>query len=174
MTKAVVLLSFLVAFAAGVTVSRSIEAPAPSDAPFKKCGGWLGAELGLTPDQQQQLRQIWSETVHRGGRDRDERRRQLYRERDEAIADLIRPEDRERYTEVVRTYSEKLSALDSEWRSSFQAAVDRTKQMLTPQQREKYEKILQRRQSERGSRGWHRERGQLPSPREQRGTSRPT
>jgi Spy/CpxP family protein refolding chaperone len=157
MTKVVVVVGFLVAFAAGFVVGSQSRHPAavPATRPSHH-GGWLVAELNLTPQQQEQMKQIWSETAWRGGGDREERRRKLAEARDQAIAALIRPEDKGRYDRIVKDYAEQMAAMDREWRGSFQAAVERTKQILSPEQRAKYEELLQRHQREREG---HRERG---------------
>jgi len=157
MTKLVVIVGFLVAFGAGLAVGiKSRHAALPLTTRPSHHSGWLSAELNLTPQQQEQLKAIWSETMQRGGHEREEQRRPLRRQRDEGVAALIRPEDKPRYDKILEDYSEQTNALDGEWRSSYQAAVERTKQILTPQQRTKYEELLQRHESERGSHERHR------------------
>lgn len=158
MTKTVVLVCFLVAFAAGLAVGFQNRGPAAeSEQPkTQRCGGWLSAELNLTPEQKEQLDNIWSETARYGGRERMERRRQLYRERDEAIVALIRPEDQSKYDEILKKHTENMAALDREWRDSFHAAVEQTKQILTAEQREKYERLIERRHKDRGPRDRYR------------------
>ncbi len=155
MTRTIVIICFLVAFAAGLTVGiESYQAVAPSlDGP-KRCESGLAADLGLSAEQQEQLKKIWSETGRGGGRGWEERR-QIYRERDEAIAALIRPEDQPRYDEIMKKHAEQTAALEGEWRRSFETKVERTKQILTPEQRVKYEKMLERRHWERGGREHH-------------------
>lgn len=161
MAKAVVIVGFVVAFAAGLVVgfeSRQKVAQ-PTTRPSHHTG-WLAAELNLSPQQQERMREIWSKTAERGGRDRENRRRQLYRQRDEAIAALIRPEDKPRYEEILKSHADQLAALDREWRGSFQASVERTKEILTAEQRVKYEELLRRHESQRGSgERHHGERG---------------
>ncbi len=151
------MICFLVAFAAGLTVGIESQKPdGPQESSGRRCGG-LSTELNLTPQQREQMHRIWSDTARRGGREREERRRELWRERDQAIAQLIRPEDQAQYDQVIQSYTEKLAALDQEWRTSFDAAITQTKEILTPEQREKYDRMLQRHRSERGGRGgWYR------------------
>jgi Spy/CpxP family protein refolding chaperone len=157
MTRKIVIAGFLVAFAAGLVAGiESFRVTGRRATQTGRHSGWLSAELKLTPEQRDQLEKIWSETARRGGGEREELRRQLYRERDEAIAEMIRPEDKPRYEEILKKHSEKMAALDGEWHSSYQTAVDRTRQILTPEQRTRYEELLQHRQKERGSRDWHR------------------
>ncbi len=159
MTKVVVVVSFLVAFAAGLVVGAEVRRAGspPAKGPGRH-GGWLAAELSLSAAQQEQLEAIWSETASQGRRQREERRRDLYRQRDEAIAALVRPEDRPRYDAILQNHADQMTQLESEWRSSFEAAVERTKQILTPEQRVKYEEVVQRHQG--GREPWERHRGE--------------
>jgi Spy/CpxP family protein refolding chaperone len=155
-TKLIVMLGFLVAFAAGVAVglqNHGLIAPQsssnsnPTTHPNRRA--WLVTELNLTPDQQQQLNQIWSETARRGDHETDDQRRQIRKQRDDAISALVHPEDKSAYEQIMKNYSDQMSALEQQWRSSFESAVERTKQILTPQQREKYEEILAKNQWDR-------------------------
>jgi Spy/CpxP family protein refolding chaperone len=156
MTRLIVMMCFMVAFAAGLTVGIESQRPQePKESRSRRCGA-LSSELNLTADQQEQMHQIWSETARRGGREREDRRRELWRERDEAIRQLVPAEDQARYEEVMHDYYAKMRALDQEWRTSFDEAVNQTQQILTAEQREKYKKILERHRAERGSRGWYR------------------
>jgi Spy/CpxP family protein refolding chaperone len=176
MTKAVVIVGFIIAFTAGLVVGiESLRTSADPPPRSNHHRGWLAAELGLSSEQQEQLKEIWSKTAERGGRDREERRRQLFRQRDEAIVDLIRPEDKPRYEAILKNHADKLAALDSEWRSSFRNAVEQTKQILTPEQRAKYEQLLKHHEAERGFNDHHRgERGHEMGKRGgRRGASRP-
>jgi Spy/CpxP family protein refolding chaperone len=161
MTKIIVIIGFMVSFAAGLVVGISAHRPPlmptmpPGPRPDRGPGGWLTRELKLNPDQQEQMRQIWSEVAHRGGREQDERRAQLRRERDEAIAALIHPEDLGAYDQVLKHYSDQLAVLDKEWRDAFDAAVKKTESILTAEQLAKYQELRKQRQPpwEGGRRG---------------------
>src|SRR5687767_3855756 len=106
MTKLVVIIGFCVAFAAGLTVGLSrhrqqVEPDQPATtAPTTRHGhrgsSFLATELNLTPQQQEQLKEIWSRMA-RGGRSEHEQRRQELRDkRDADIESIIRPEDKEK------------------------------------------------------------------------------
>ena len=152
MTKLVVLIGFGVAFAAGLTVGTSrvrqrqqMEAGAsatPSTRPSHR--GFLPSELNLTQEQQEQLSKIWSEAARGGRSEQDDRRKQLRQKRDETIASLIRPEDKEKYEQTLKDYADQATAIDREMRDRFKKSVEETKQILTPEQRTKYEEILSR------------------------------
>jgi Spy/CpxP family protein refolding chaperone len=155
MTKVVVMICFAMAFAAGLMVGRQTrpvvvgpESSNPSAA-TRPSGGrhWsLVRELNLDPNQQKQLEKIWSETARMGGREREDRRRQLRRERDEAIASLVPPEHYGKYDQILKHYFEKTEAIDQEMKAAFDEAVRQTKEILTPEQRAKYEQLLKRHQ----------------------------
>jgi len=149
MTRLTVIIGFVVAFIAGLMVGME-RRPTPPNAgststqPSRPPRGWWVGELNLTPSQQEQMRQIWSEVARFGGREQDERRRQYRQERENAITALIRPEDAAKHEQILKEYAEKTAALDSEWRNSYLNAVDKTKGILTPEQRAQYETILKR------------------------------
>jgi len=167
MARIVVAIGFLIAFAAGLVVGLEMRQTAVASPPTTRPhgpDGFLARELNLSAKQQEQLHQIWSETVHRGGREQDDRRRQLREERDNAIAALVHPEDKGKYDEIVAKYTEQRTAMDNQMRASFQAAVEKTKEILTPEQRAKYEKILAQRQLDRGPDRGGRERDNSKDP----------
>lgn len=162
MTRVIVSLGFLLTFAAGLVVGmragpvRSADPadPAPptaADRPTTR-PGWLTSELQLTTEQQQQMRAIWSEAARHGGRDQDEKRRQLRRERDAAIAALVGEDHKASYDAIVKAYADGMAQLEAEWRARFQRAVEQTRAILTPEQQAKYELILSR-HAQDGGRG---------------------
>jgi hypothetical protein len=161
--KVILVVGFLITFGAGMVVGwqyrghEVLAAPATTTRPTSR-SGFLEAELNLSAEQREQMKKIWSETAHRGGREQEDRRRQFRKERDEAIAALIRPEDRAKYDTVLKTYSDKSSAMEREWRGNYERAVERTKEILNPEQRKKYEEILKKQENRRA---------------EERATSRP-
>jgi Spy/CpxP family protein refolding chaperone len=158
MTKVVVIIGFCVAFAAGLTVGLSrqaqVEQPtapaAPTSRPSHR-GGFL-AELKLTPEQQEKMKQIWEPS--RGGReDHEKRRRELRDKRDAAIEALIPAQQKQQYEQALADYRAGLDTLDEEMRDGFRKKVAATTQLLTPEQRTKYEDLLSRREWGRDGRG---------------------
>src|SRR6476646_957214 len=149
-TKLLVFAGFCVAFAAGVVAGmggrgafrpasastlNNVATTGPAGPGQHRGGGgpqgMLARELSLSAEQQEQLRQIWSETANRGRGERDEQRRQFRKEREDAIASLIGPENKDKYQQIQDDYTKKLEELDQQWRASFQNSVERTKQILT-------------------------------------------
>jgi Spy/CpxP family protein refolding chaperone len=156
MIKLVIILGFALSFAAGMVIGSypalvhtapANPVPVAATAPVEtRSRGWLSAQLGLTAEQRQQLNRIWSDTAREGRGERDERRRQYRRERDEAIAELVPSARLAEYDEIINTYSERVAELERESRDAYVAAVERTKTILTPEQRTRYEELLQRHQ----------------------------
>ncbi len=163
MSKVVVILGFLVSFAAGLTVGwRALPhattsvptAPGPKPQFGEKRGprdgldgrgptGWLTAVLTLSTDQQEKMKQIWSRAAHEGRRERDERRQALKKTRDESVKKLMADSGRKTdFDKINEAYTSGLSELDEEWKAKYQAAVAETKAILTDGQRTKYEEIL--------------------------------
>ena len=158
MTKLIVIIGFVVSFAAGLIVgieSRQTSiASTPGTATTRPSHGpgpgMLAAELNLSPQQQEAMKQIWSEMAKHGRGEQEDHRRQLRTERDDAIASLIRVEDKEKYDQIRKNYSDQTAAMDKEMRSRFDEAVRRTNEILSPEQQAKYKEFLSRHQFDRG------------------------
>ena len=159
MTKLVVIIGFVVSFAAGLIVGiesrqTSIASTTPGTATTRPSHGpgpgILAAEWNLTPQQQEAMKQIWSEMAKHGRGEQEDHRRQLRTERDDAIASLIRVEDKEKYDQIRKNYSDQTAAMDKEMRSRFDEAVKRTNEILSPEQQAKYKEFLSRHQFDRG------------------------
>lgn len=161
MTKLIVMIGFVVAFAAGWMAGANWSPTLPAQSAEERKegrsgrGSWLAEKLSLSAEQQKQLDEIWSEISRKGGREEMSKRYELRRERDAAIAALIRLEDMGAYDQVLKQYHEKTESLEGEWRATYQRAVERTKEILTPEQRAKYEEMLSR----QGWEGGPRDRG---------------
>ena len=141
--KVILLLSFLLTFAAGSSLGLMISFP--ESRPSRQSRLWRG--LNLTDKQREQMREIWSGVMsrRRGGR------RALVEERDEAIVALLTKKQLPQYEQIVREYERKLEDLSRQRQRRIQEAVERTKQILTPEQARKYEELRKlRRERARG------------------------
>jgi LTXXQ motif family protein len=181
MGKLIVVIGFVIAFASGWVVAlkthmaspaESQVAPGASTSPGPGRHGWLTTELNLRPDQQEQMKKIWSDTAHRGRQEMEDRRRAFRKERDDAIAALVRPEDRAKYEQIQKSYAEHNAQLERESRASFQSAVEQTKRILDPAQQQKYDQILKRQEAERASHE-REQQNRRAADEQQRATSRP-
>jgi Spy/CpxP family protein refolding chaperone len=151
MVKLVVTFGFLLAFAAGLVVgmeksSSTPAAPGPATHPSGPRG--MAAELNLSTEQQDQMKKIWSDVAQRGrGQPQQgEHRMQLRQERDEAIANLVHPEDKDKYDQIQKSFRDQVDAMDREMRDAFEKAVKATDEILTPEQRTKYHEMLAKHQ----------------------------
>jgi len=147
-TKILLVVVFLVTFAAGAVAGRlswqsEHRPPGPS---------FLAAELNLTNEQREQMHNIWTEVMGDGGRRQGDQRRVLGQERDQAIAALMAPEQKPQYEKILQDYTRKVDELSQERKKAFDQAVERTKQILTPDQAAKYEELLKK-MPERGGPG---------------------
>jgi len=111
----------------------------------------LSDELGLTAQQREQMKEIWSKVVERDGTggSAGDRRAALRKDRDEAIAKLIPEDQKAAFEKIQQDYTTALDALNKERSKVYQDAVERTKQILDAAQRVKYDEVLKRR-AERG------------------------
>jgi Spy/CpxP family protein refolding chaperone len=139
-TKVILLVSFAVVFAAGAAMGRLL---APQERERRR-GFGPAEELGLTPEQGEQMRAIWSEVFSRLRKEHGNRRQELARERGEAVRELLTEEQREQYDGVFEEYERELRGLEEQRDAAVEEAVERTKEILTPEQREKYEEMLSR------------------------------
>jgi Spy/CpxP family protein refolding chaperone len=157
-TKAILAAAFLLAFAAGTSVGLFASRPAvsqPLPRPAGPRGGpesFLARELNLSKDQQEQMRKIWSEVMGPGGRGPFDRRSALAQDRDQAVLALLTEEQRVKYDAILQDHAAKLEALSQERKRAFENAVERTKEILTPEQAAKYEELMKK-QRDRGPGG---------------------
>jgi Spy/CpxP family protein refolding chaperone len=160
-TRIIVVIGFVIAFVAGAVVGLQLRTT-PVQATVQPVQGqrpsWLRSELNLSNEQNEQMKNIW-EGLHNSGRSYEERRHRFREERDEAIAALLAPGVMGDYDRILADFNNKLNALAQERDKAFQEAVEKTKKILTPEQRTKYEEFLKRREpgaGERGGRGGRR------------------
>jgi Spy/CpxP family protein refolding chaperone len=144
-TRLLLLVCFVAAFAAGTTaglvIRKSDEHP--------RGHSWLMAELKLTDQQRDQMGKIWSEVMEASGRQHWEQRRAFAEERDKAIAAMLTPEQQSKHEQILDDYNRKVSELSQERKRAFEEAVQRTKQILTPDQARQYDELMKK-QRDRG------------------------
>ena len=101
----------------------------------------LAAELGLNNAQCEQIRGIW-EPLRQSAKVSFDEARRLEGRRDESIKSLLTQEQLDQYKRITDEYNGAVVALQAKRNSQFREAVEKTKQLLTPSQREKYEQII--------------------------------
>lgn len=105
--------------------------------------GSLIDELGLTPQQRDQMREIWEATrgrVHQVFEDAQ----QLQTDRDDAIVALLNDEQKQKFQKISKDYADRFKTLEKKRDQAFEDAVEKTKSILNDVQRQKYEQILRR------------------------------
>jgi len=104
----------------------------------------LVEELDLTPDQRRQIQQIWSEVAEKHTPVSMEEMAKADAERWEAIDQLLTPQQRTQYAQIQQRFEDRMQGLDQGNRARIARAEEQTRQLLTPPQREKYERLLAR------------------------------
>lgn len=136
----VLVIVFIVALGSGIVIGKKFPMATKPDSHERSR---LSDELKLNDDQREKMRNIWQEVVRGGSRQGGfDRRRQLAKERDEAIAAIMTKEQKPAYDAVLATYSQQVAELSKEREATFQKAVEQTKAILDPGQRAKYEELL--------------------------------
>lgn len=137
-TRWPVVLGFVVALGAGAVLGVAQDR-------VRNGGGresWLAAQLDLTPEQQEQIRQVWSEVMSQHGKAYREQRDQLRVQRDAMLRELLNDEQRVRHDAIVAEFERRLEDLGKQKAAAIESAIERTKQLLSPEQRRRYEELL--------------------------------
>jgi len=137
--KLIVFSVFALALSAGLVAGKldwgSGRSKAGSDA------SPLATELGLNNQQCQQIRGIW-EPVRQSAKDSYDDARRLERQRDDSVKALLTKEQQEQYNRIHQDYNAGVLSLQAKRNAQFREAIERTKQLLTEPQRQKYEQLI--------------------------------
>lgn len=169
-TRLLILTCFAAAFAAGISgglvIGRQPRKPPPP--PF------LVQQLDLTPEQAERVRDIWSKTYDSLRATLSAKREALEQDREDAILAILTEDQLAFYQQVTAGYRAERDRLAEERKAAIEQAVERTKAVLTDEQKAKYEALLAEREKQGGSR-WgrgHRFGPRDPRPGTQRGEDR--
>ena len=122
---------------AGYTLASS---PPP---PQEGRGSWLSHTLELNDKQTSEMKEIWSrEGQGREGDDGREKMRALYDERNGQVRALLNEEQAKAFDEIYRAFDEKKELLSNGRRQRHEDAVRKTMAILTADQQERYQTIL--------------------------------
>jgi Spy/CpxP family protein refolding chaperone len=153
--KATLLFAFILALSAGVVLgfaaARRVDPPGPTATKpaESRRDSWLSDQLKLSPEQGDQIREIWQKAMSEQGRANSERRRALEKERDAAVLALFTTEQRDEHDRLMAQYDARIAELGRERDRLRQEAIEKTKQVLTEGQRKKYEELLTERERDR-------------------------
>lgn len=137
--KAIILISFILIFAAGAAVGVSVQRS--GERPRHRPGLFGG--LDLTPEQREEVQRIW---FGQTGPDRPhmfDQVRRLEEEREQAVLDLLTEEQRALYDELMQAHERKLNEFSEERRRDFESKVEQTMEVLTESQREKFGEFIE-------------------------------
>jgi len=126
---------------AGMVAARLPSHSHSSDAAGERAADSLSEQLGLSDEQAQQMRGIW-ENVREQVRSSYTDAEKLQRSRDEELVGLLNQEQKAKFEKISRSYSDKFSQLRHKRDQSFASAVEQTRNMLSDEQRQKYDEIL--------------------------------
>ena len=104
----------------------------------------LVEELGLSREQGEKLRAIWSDAIAQAGPPPVQQIDAIQRDREAAVRALLTDAQRAAYDKIVSEYEERLIAAHEKTRAAFRAAEERTAAILDDRQRVKYFEILKR------------------------------
>ena len=104
----------------------------------------LVEELDLTPDQRHKIQQIWSNVAESHAPVPMEELEKADNERWQAIDQLLTSQQRAQLAQIQQRFEARMQELDGGNRTRMAQAEDQTRQLLTPAQREKYERLLAR------------------------------
>ncbi len=156
--RLIIAVAFIVTFLAGIAAGLAFK---PMPPPPPREGSWLERELKLSPEQREKMRAIWTDVMRDAGRQSSmDRRRELQKERDEAVRLLIPEEHLSEYDLTLMEYARKAAELGKERERAFQEAVDRTTKILDEAQKKRYLELMKT----RPERGPHRPGGPVREP----------
>jgi Spy/CpxP family protein refolding chaperone len=135
-SRQVLLLMAVLVLCAGVVVGR-LSARLSAEVPPQRQGhppSWLADQLNLSADQQQKMDAIWADVKQQVGNDWD-KHRELDRERDEAIRDLLSDEQQVEYQEIYDIYRQKRQEMEKTRDALIKSAEDRSRNLLNDSQK---------------------------------------
>ena len=134
-------IGFVLSMGAGVVVGMALVRSTS-----KAVAGPRGmdTDLGLTPQQAEQVKAIWS-AVRQSDGGRNDSRRSLGRERDDAIARLVPADRKADYDRIIQEHASKMADANKERDRLMQEGELKMKAILTETQWKKFEAIKKER-----------------------------
>ncbi len=132
--------AFCLTLAAGGVLGR-LAAPARNS--ISADAGWLAQQLQLTPEQRTQVQAIWDETHARMDAHVAEQR-EIENQFRQSVGLILTDDQKARYKMLEDQFDQQSKLSDAALDAQIDASVEKTKLILTPEQREKYEQLLAR------------------------------
>lgn len=135
----ILVLAFLMVFAAGASTGLLVEnrASARSEGSSR-----TGDYLDLTPQQREQMRQIWSDASSGSWRAYREQQQALRQEADEEVRAMLPFEVRIQYDVIMGNLEMRKEQLLQQRQEAYRQAREKTRAILTDQQRERYDQWM--------------------------------
>jgi Spy/CpxP family protein refolding chaperone len=131
--------AFFLTLAAGGVLGRIVSPARPG--PIATDGGWLAQQLQLTADQRTQVRTIWDQT-HAMMDAQIAQHRTSEKEFRLAVQGLLTDQQKIRYQTIEENFDKQEKSADAALDAAIDASIQKTKMILTPPQRDKYEQLL--------------------------------
>lgn len=141
-SKFILVLTIVLVFAAGVVVGQiwahlpvTKAMPTPPQPDGKP--SWA-KDLGLSAEQQKQMDQIWGDTRQKIG-DTFERRRNIDKQRDEAVQNLLDVQQKPTYEKIQNEHRQQRGELDKERATLVKQAEERSRALLSDEQKKRWD-----------------------------------
>jgi hypothetical protein len=137
--KALFLAMVTLVLGAGITLGKLSNRLMPAATPPKedRTPDWKRV-LQLTTEQQQQMDAIWADARQKVGKTFDQRRA-LDKERDQAIQNLLTPDQKVAYEQIQEDNRAKRQDLDQQREACIHDAEDHSRALLTDEQRQRWD-----------------------------------
>lgn len=142
-SRCIVVIAFGLALVGGAAAGMLAMRLFPTGAPSQSVpSASLSDELQLTPTQRNQIRAIW-EPLQSAATSAVADAQRLAQRRDDRIRDLLStPEQQKAYAQINQQYQDEYAALKARNDRALHDAIERTRKLLDPSQRQKYDVIL--------------------------------
>lgn len=148
-SQLIIATAFLGIFGAGVIsalVAGKFLAPKPAEQTDRRGPrSMISERLQLTPDQHEKMREIWSAFREQQSAQSSDARRALQQQRDEQLRSLLSDEQKSKHEVILAKYESQMLELKEKGDAAFQLTVQKTREILTPDQRTKYDEMLKER-----------------------------
>jgi Spy/CpxP family protein refolding chaperone len=144
--RIIVTVVFLLVFGAGIVVGMVQSRVTGIPHAGGSGEGHIDQELGLSPAQAEKMKQIWS-PMGDLRREHDEKMKRAAAARDERIKGLLSPDQVAAFEKVKGEYDATVEQLRAQRRQTVEGCIQQTRAILSPEQAEKYEQMLERRKA---------------------------
>lgn len=144
--KFYLVLALLVTFGAGLATGRLKFGDAPDrDRDRKSPGSKLCDELGLAGPEREKVLSIWKQTMKEVPPPPMDKFREIDRARDETLLSLLTDAQRAKLEQINADADRQKEEINKPAIEAFKRADEQTRALLTPEQQQKFDKIVSER-----------------------------